>query len=309
MRFLKNASFPAAKCSFTTAKTLWKMELREWAFADVDLDLGTVPSSPPGPPGVSSNNPGVVPPAMDPDGVDAVWAWGRAQLTATFYAKAPGFTFIQPFRGNPLVALDGLVLQVEVKLRRAPSRNSISLTKLLGTAVALSAPDVPSYEMDTTRTLPSSETNPVNIAALLPANTNHLAISAHGGTLGPAGDYRELCMFAWGLHSRSSIRLGIHNVESVFSAIKPKMADDAVIWLGGCSIGMNNEFCQKAADSSGCTVVAATNWLEAIRFPKGTVDLVDRYAGPKVFEAGGKTPVAINLFCAKQKARKFEVPV
>lgn len=307
VRFVRNASFPAAKCSFTAAGTLWKMDLREWAFADVDLDLGTVPSYPPGPPDVTSNNPGVVPPAMDPDGIASVWTVGTANMTSNFYAKTVGFTFIQPYRGNPFVALGGLVLQVEVKTRRASSPASISLTKLLGTTVALNAPDAISYEMDTTTTLSSSETNPANIAALLPAGTNHLVIGSHGGFLGTAGSTRELCMFAWGV--RSSIRLGVHNVELVFSAIKPKMADDAVIWLGGCNIGENNEFCQKAADSSGRTVIAATNPLQAMRFRKGTVDLVDRYAGPKVFEAGGKTPVAMNVFCAKQKRRKFEVPV
>ncbi len=285
---------------------LWKMQVREWAFADVDLDLGKVPAAS-DVPGVTSNNPGVVPPAMDPDGIASVWTWGTALVTSNFYAKAMGFTFIQPFKGNLFVAVEDLRLQVEVQTRRASSRESISMTKLLGTTVALNAPDAFSYEMDTTQTLSTSESNPESIARFLPASVNHLVISSHGGFLGTAGPITELCMFAWGV--RSSIRLGSHNVDAVFSAIKPKMADDAVIWLGGCNIGENNDFCQRAATKSGCIVVAATNALAAMRMAKGSIDLVDRYAGPKVFLAGKSTPVSMNAFCANQKRHKFVVPV
>jgi hypothetical protein len=283
------------------------MQVREWAFADVDLDLGKAPSDPPGPPEVTSNNPGVVPPARVAEGIDLGWTKGSARLNATFYAKSTGFSFLYPFQGDPSVALEDVRFQVEVLPRRAPGPGSISLTKLFGTTVALNAPDAISYEMGTTRTMSTSETNPASLAGLLPADVNHLVIGSHGGFLGTAGPNTELCMFVWGV--RSSIRLSIHNVESVFTAIKPKMADNAVIWLGGCNIGENNELCQKAATSSGCTVVAATNALTATKFAKGTIDLLDRYAAPKVFVANGKAPVVVNEFCGKARRHQFEVPV
>jgi hypothetical protein len=285
------------------------MQVREWAFADVDLDLGKAPSDPPGPPEVTSNNPNVVPPVRVAEGIDLGWNYGSARLNATFYAKSTGFTFLYPFQGDPFVALEDTRLQVEVLPRRAPGPGAISLTKLSGTTVALNAPDAISYEMGTTQTLSSSEMNPASLANLLPADTDHLVIGSHGGFLGTASGPIDLCMFVWGV--RSSIRLSIHNVESVFTAIKLKMAKDAVIWLGGCNIGENNELCQKAATSSGCTLVAATNALSAMKFAKGTVDLVDRYAAPKVFVAGGKalSPLPINEFCGKQRRHHFDVPV
>lgn len=305
MKFARNSGFPQSKCSFTGGN-LWKIQVREWAFADVDLDLGAVPTAN-DPPDVTSNDPNVVPPVKDVDGVAAVWTVGTAQMTVNFYAKAPGFTYIYPFKGNPFEALEGLRLQVEVVTRLAPKQKEISMTKLLGTTVALNAPDAATYEMDTTKTLPSSESTPESVAGLLSGGVNHLVIGSHGGFLGTAGDTSELCMFAWGV--KSSIRLSIHNVDAVFTAIKSKMAENAVIWLGGCNIGANNEFCQKAATKSGCTVIAANNALAAMKVAKGSIDMVDRYAGPKVFQPGGSTPGAMNAFCAKQKRHKFEVPV
>lgn len=307
VKFLKNAGFPQAKC-FLNSGSLWKMQVREWAFADVDLDLGKAPGwEEQDRVDVTSNNPTVVPPASDPDGVTTIWRWGTAQMTANFYAKTPGFTYIYPFKGNPSVALEDARIQVEVVTRSAAKREEISMTKLLGKTVALNATDAVTYEMETTKTLPSSESSPESIAALLPGDVNHLVIASHGGYLGTAGSTSELCMFAWGV--RSSIRLSIHNVDAVFSAVKNKMAEDAVIWLGGCNIGENNEFCQKAATQSGCTVVAATKALAAMKVAKGNIDMADRYAAPKVFIANGKSPVVMSGFCAKQKKYKFAVPV
>jgi hypothetical protein len=114
-------------------------------------------------------------------------------------------------------------------------------------------------------------------------------------------------MFVAGMGS--SFRLGIHNVVEVFSAVKAKMLPDAVIWLGGCNIGANDEFCRQAAAQSGCTVVAASNVLEAMRVKKGFIDMLDRYAGPKVFYPGKTQAVTPAELCAKQRRHKFEVPV
>jgi hypothetical protein len=307
IKFLKDPGFPRAKCAFN-GQALTKMQVREWAFADVDIDLGRVPPKDVDPPNVTSSNPAVVPPGGADDGVAAVWTVGTAQMDINFYAKGAGFSSILAFKDDPTTAVDGVRLQVEVLGRKANKQAEISMTKLLGKTVALNAPDAVSYQMDTTKTLPSSESKPESIADLLPAGgVNHLVIGSHAGFLGQIGANTELCMFAWG--ASSSIRLGIHNVDAVFSAIKGKMAEKAVIWLGGCNIGENNEFCQKAATDSKCTVVAATNALAAMKVPKGSIDMVDRYAGPKVFVPGASAPISMNAFCAKQDHHKFVVPV
>jgi hypothetical protein len=86
-------------------------------------------------------------------------------------------------------------------------------------------------------------------------------------------------------------------VEKVFARVKGKMAENGVIWFGGCDIGSNNEFCQKVANSSGCTVVAPTYPVPLTQFPKGSVDLLDRHAGPKVFVPGSPDPVLPSSFC------------
>jgi hypothetical protein len=114
-------------------------------------------------------------------------------------------------------------------------------------------------------------------------------------------------VYPWG--KTGSTFLTQYNVEKVFARVKGKMAENGVIWFGGCEIGNNNEFCQKAANSSGCTVVAPTYAVPRIQFPKGSVDLLDRHATPKVFVPGSAGPVLLSSFCAKQRRHKFVVPV
>jgi hypothetical protein len=141
MNFVKNPGFPQSKCSFTGGGFFWKMQVREWAFADADMNMNAVQVNVWGPapefPGINSNNPNVVPPVDDPDGVAVVYPWGTNRLTATFYAKAQGLTYIYPFSksGNPRVALDNVLLMVEVLVRSSSSPATLSLTKLQGTTV------------------------------------------------------------------------------------------------------------------------------------------------------------------------------
>jgi hypothetical protein len=142
-RFQKHPTFPQLKCFLTAGGMLWKMQVREWAFAQVtlrqvDADLK-----------VTSNNPNVVLGCYETSekGIKATRIPGTKDLAVRFYAKAPGFTFVHAFRDNPFQPV-GDLLQVEVLHRRAGSPNDISLTKLEGTTVAINAHDAQAYQMD-----------------------------------------------------------------------------------------------------------------------------------------------------------------
>ena len=115
-------------------------------------------------------------------------------------------------------------------------------------------------------------------------------------------------MFAAGIGNGSE-RLGVHNVTEIFAKLKGRVASTRVLWLGGCNIGDNNEFCQKAANASGCQVVAAHNALQNKKFPKQYIDLLDRYAGPKLFVPNKTAPVFVGELCIKQEQHKVTVPI
>jgi hypothetical protein len=298
--FVKSPSFPSSKCSFTPAGFFWKVQVREWAFAQVDLQGVDADQS------VTSNTPDVVPGSGDTTEQCLTVTRKGGNLTVRFLALAKGFTFIQLLdKAGKLVIDPGL--QVEVLERRAPAKDKLSLTKLEGNTVAFNAPDTVFYAMDTNLTWHSMSIGPSFFSGVKP-DTNHVVISAHGDVpTGLTPKEENLCLFVAGKH-RESIRLDIDNVEDVFKALKGQVAKDCVIWFGGCKIGSNNKFCSKAAVASGCTVVAPAMPLLTKRYPKLHVETLDRFAVPKVFEPDGNL-VEVADFCGKQDTHQFVVPV
>lgn len=302
-RFQRHQTFPQMKCFLTAGGMLWKMQVREWAFAQVTLknvepDLK-----------VTSNNPNVVMGVFETGdkGIKATRIPGTKDMAVRFYAKAPGFTFIHAFRDDPLKPV-GDLMQVEVQQRRAPSANQISLTRLEGPTVAVNAHDAPSYQMDKTIIFPHAAVNPLSVFSGIPAGTQHVVISSHGGvpTAADRADASKLCMFIGGF-TLQSVRLDVDNAEAVFGTLKGKVANTCVIWFGGCNIGNNEAFCKKAAKASGCTVVAPVMPLLDKKFPKGQVDMLDAVAVPRVFTPEGSLDVP--EFCSRQATHRFVVPI
>jgi len=296
--FVKHPSFPQANSFFTASNFFWKMRVREWAFAQVnvtDVDVGLE---------VTSNNPNVVlgKDEASEKGLKQTRSPGTKNVTVKFYAMDPGFTFVH------LIGPD-VKVQVEVMTRRAPSEAAISLTKLEGKTVVINAPDAKAYTMDTSLTFNTKAGSAGSFFDGVPSGVNHVVVSSHGGVLTDAdkADANKLCMFVSGF-DLTSFRLDVGNAEEAFKALKGKVAKDCVIWLGGCTIGANDKFCSTAAKASGCPVVAVVMALVAKPFPKGNVDMLDRVAVPKVFGTDGKL-MAVKDFCAKQEKHKFVVPV
>jgi len=302
MKFVRYPSFPQAKCFFTSRGFMWKMEVREWAFAQVNLEEAG--------PGidVNSNNPNVVLGISDKTEKGIKSTRSGTTLKVELFAKAPGFTFVHPFRANPFIAEGGLLLQVEVLMRNAHGPKEMSRTKLEGSTFAINAHDAAMYQMDRTMTFSPSATSVAPLFAGVPSGTNHIALSSHGGVPTEADEtnFEKLGLYVCGF--KAYLRLDMSNVESVFRVLKGKVAENCVIWFGGCNIGANDKFCALAADASGCVVVAPVMRLPLIKAPIGTIDCLDRYAIPKIFVPGGKT-ISVPDFCAKQKLHKFVVPV
>jgi len=179
---------------------------------------------------------------------------------------------------------------------------------LEGSTFAINAHDAAMYQMDRTMTFSPSATSVAPLFAGVPSGTNHIALSSHGGVPTEADEtnFEKLGLYVCGF--KAYLRLDMSNVESVFRVLKGKVAENCVIWFGGCNIGANDKFCALAADASGCVVVAPVMRLPLIKAPIGTIDCLDRYAIPKIFVPGGKT-ISVPDFCAKQKLHKFVVPV
>lgn len=305
VEFTRHASFPQSKCFFTKSGMLWKMQVREWAWALVDLNEVADSVS------VDSNNPNPVPGRFAQGGkaITATRVAGTKKKLVKLFAEQAGFTLVFAFDGADSNKI-GNNLQIEVLTRRANKEANVSLTKLEGNTIAFNAPDAKSYEMDTTITFSSSAVNLAGLFSAVKSDTNHIAISSHGGVVNSAdtNDVRKLCIFVAGMKI-TSLRLDIDNVETAFKTLKSKVAKNAVVWIGGCTIGENNEFCQKAADASGCHIVAPARVLLAKKHPKGNVDVLDRFCMPKVFAPNQTKPVKIADFCAIQAMHKFVVPV
>lgn len=300
LKFVRHTSFPDNKCMLTESRYFWKMLVREWAFAQLDLQGVT------GGIDITSNNPGVVPGIYDKTERGLKTSSPAAgTLTAKFYAKAPGFTFIHPFKTDHFVAEEDLRMQVEVVIRQAKDQDQISLAELQGNTVAINSADTRAYEMGATGKFSSSSTSVMTLFSGVAPGTDHVVVGSHGGFGSNASSSQDLCLFVAGLIS--STHLDLSNVEPVFATLKGKVSPNCVVWLGGCNIGENDEFCHKASVASGCPVVAPTKNLMARKYPKGMIDVLDRFASTKVFV--GKSKVFVGDFCAKQETHKFVVPV
>jgi hypothetical protein len=294
MKYVRHSSFPATNASYLPSGWFWKMTLREWAFAQVDV-VDNVPIL--GAMVGATNNPVI-------RNVESSRSSDSKTVTIKFYAHSPGNAYVylnDPATNSPFTAAEKIQMQVEILPRRAAKPEETSLTRLDGKTVAINAPDTESYEMTSSEIFRASD--PLEIFKRVPADTDHVVLASHGITVG--GD---VCMFIGGAN-KSSLRLGLTNVEAVFGLLKGKVAKNCVIWLGGCGIGSNNEFCLKAANASGCPVIAAGHVLVNKKFAKNFVDILDRVSMPKLFLPGKTSPSDMGDFCATQESRKFVVPV
>jgi hypothetical protein len=143
MKFEKHASFPQANTSLLPSQWFWKMTMREWAYAQLDVtDSAAIPVSFKG----ASNNMGVI--------HDVTSKGSPNKVTIKFYAYAPGSAYVflhDPADPDPFAAAEKLVMQVEVVTRRSGSEGDISLTKLQGVTAVVNAPDTIAYEMNRAR--------------------------------------------------------------------------------------------------------------------------------------------------------------
>jgi hypothetical protein len=295
MKFARHSSFPPQNASLLPSGWFWKMTVREWAFAQLDVvDDVPIPDKFTG----ETNNMSVV------REVSAKSA-SLKKVTIRFYAHSRGAAYVylhDPAVADHFASVEKMLMQVTVEPRSANQESETSLTRLEGTTAVINAPDAKSYEMSKTETY--SAKNPLELFKTIPNGTNHLVISSHGIEVGG-----NICMFPGGSSSPSQ-RLGLDNVAEVFATLKTKAApDNCVVWLGGCNIGQNNEFCKKAARASGCPVIAAGQFLSAKKFDKDHVDILDRHSAPKLFLPGEDKPASLSDFCAKQEKYKFVVPV
>lgn len=159
-----------------------------------------------------------------------------------FYAKSEGSTYLNFFRPPSFDAV-GVILQVHVIVRRSETANDSQLTKLNGKTFAFNAPDAISYETDkTVISKTPEEGKDGGVFAKVEKGTNHVVIGSHATLEDKRKDAKFICL--WSDGERKSFRVNNGNVDSVFGVLKGKVADDCVIWIGGCTMSQNDTWCQ-----------------------------------------------------------------
>lgn len=295
IKYAKHKDFPQENAEFLASGWFWKMNMREWAYAKLNV-VSTVPFKMTVTAG--TNNMGVI------RNLKLIRSGDPKQVTISFYAHSSGNAYVHlcdAAAKNPLSAVEDTLMQVVVGTRRAASEKGISLTKLEGKTAAINAPDTQAYKLSSTQSFTSDD--PRELFKSVPSGADHVVIASHGMEVGG-----NICMFVGG-GNKPSQRLGLDNCEVVFGTLKGKVSANCVVWLGGCTIGQNIEFCKLAAKASGCPVIAAGHVLVNKGFAQDFIDILDRVSMPKLFLPGESAPSSLGDFCAKQETHKFVVPV
>jgi hypothetical protein len=322
LKFLKNKNFPDNKAFFTEGKYFWKMEVREWAFFELDAINATGLTG-------NSNNNNIVPtravtssPSEAPQAMRTTNGAGGTATIRGYANQSGGGSFVYMFGTDPGKAEEDVLMQVQVVERRARSEKEATLeanlTRLSGRTIAINAHDAQAYRMTKTVINPPAS-NPLNLFDQVENKTDHVVVSCHGGILGdpangPDGkpDYASaMRAFVGGAKPGNDLAnssISVANVKEVFSKLKGKLNDNAVIWLGGCTMAGSPQFCKLAAMSAGCYFIAPGMALLNKKFPQHCIDLVDKYAVPAIYDRLGNT-VAHSEFFAKQDSLNFKVPV
>ncbi len=298
-KWIRHPAFPAINVQAGKDGTLGFVRLREWAFGKL-IAQGLVSGET-----IKSSAPTVIAGGdlTAPGHITVDFRTGEV----SFLARGAGGTLLFPV--NNAGKLQGTSLTIVVEERRTPAaEKKLSQTTLLGKTFAINAPDTKTYEMEKTVTF-SSTLEPVKIFENVPDGSDHVAVSSHGRIADdlPGTTDASFCMLVAG-EKDPKRRLDVTNVEAAFTPLKKKLAKNAVIWLGSCSIGNNDTFCKKAAAASDRIVVAPTSFCPVVKYPKNKIDLLNREPTIRVFQPNGELK-RISDLCAEQVARKFTVPI
>ncbi|MDP3332479.1 MAG: hypothetical protein Q8S55_10925, partial [Methylococcaceae bacterium] len=150
VKFVKHPNFPQKKCFVTENGYFWKMNVREWAFAEINVANMVAGLT------ATSNNPTVVLGHTEKGKKGVKTTINKGQGTVKFYANQSGFTMIYLFDTDQFTPVDNVSIQIEVLGRRAPRENEISLTKLDDKTYAITSPDARAYIGDKTDIFNSS---------------------------------------------------------------------------------------------------------------------------------------------------------
>jgi hypothetical protein len=137
---------------------------------------------------------------------------------------------------------------------------------------------------------------PENLFDSVSSGSQHIAICCHGQM--NFGRVDGITLFIGGNITRG-------NCTDVFKTLKAR-CDGGVIWIGGCEVGSDNDFCKKAVQASGCFLVAPMITLPPIHVPRGMIDYVAE-SKIKFFDRGTGDPMKANDFLLQQKDLQFRI--
>jgi hypothetical protein len=282
-RFGVHESVQRSDCSFTDSGWFYKMNMKKGTFAKFYLLEGDSLTG-------LSNNPVVVP---NSDAAFLGKTGSGPKRVIEIYGLTKGITLVGFYAAGSTTPV--VTMQIEV-VDLSGSRPSF-VAFGADTAFAVNAPDIPAgfrYDFGPTKTRIVPGGPPENLFDPVPNGTKHVAINCHGQMSTGSG----LTLFIAGNLSRS-------NCNDVFGKLKAKAAG-AVIWVGGCEAGADNDFCKAVVQASGCYLVAPAITLQMVRVPANQIDFFGA-SMPKFFNVTDGTPMKADDFLQKQRDLNFRI--
>jgi hypothetical protein len=284
-RFEKHESVPRTDCFFLDSGWFWKMRMKKSTFAKFYLVSGAGLTA-------TSNNPVVVP---NSDAVFTGKTGQEVRRTVEIYGLSQGVTLIDFNSGGT----NDPVVTMQVEVTELPGHRA-SFVAFSAKAAALNAPDISvRYQLDSTKTITGGP--PDNLFDSVPVGTKHIALNCHGQMEAKGSDGQKVPGIT--LFIAGNVWQG--NCSAVFAKLKTKSAG-GVVWIGGCEVGSDNEFCKLAVMASGCFLVAPTITLPIVRVPHGMIDYFGE-SMPKFFNKDDGKPMKPDDFLLKQKDLQFRI--
>jgi hypothetical protein len=281
-RFAVHESVQRGDCSFTDSGWFYKMNMKKGTFAKFYLLDGDALTG-------LSNNPVVVP---NSDAAFLGKTGSGPKRVVEIYGLSKGITLI----GFSAAGATSPVVTMQIEVVELPGSRPSFVAFGASTAFALNSSEIPvgsRYDFGSTRTRIVSSGPPENLFDPVPNGIEHIAINCHGQMSADG-----ITLFIAGNVSRS-------NCSGVFAKLKGKAAG-GVIWIGGCEVGADNDFCKAAVQASGCYVVAPAITLPLVRIPANQIDF---FGGsmPKFFNQADGNPMKADDFLQKQKDLDFRI--
>jgi hypothetical protein len=283
-KFAPHPSIPRTQYLFLESGWLWKMNVKVDSVSKIFLKDAA---------GLKIQSRGIIIVPNSPEVFKGATS-ADADRTVEFLALSDGITMLDVTDGvkpEPIISL-------QVEVLPTPNKKT-NLVEFTGESLALNSPDTPvPYTLKTTKRVSSGP--PESLFDTVAKDTKNIAISAHGQMYPTSKEpsKKGIELFIAGTVTGS-------NVEAVFGKLKGK-CPGGVVWIGGCEVGADLDFCKKAAKASNCYIVASGITLPPVKLAAGRIEFFPKQA-IKFFDKDTGDLMKKVDFVSKQASLGFKV--